>query len=179
MWHTLDKLQALGAARRWTQRLPELRDTIQRTFIAACEGRHIYAYATDGAGHFHFYHDANDFPLALAVAWGFVLASDPVWQATVDFAFSEANRGGFYAGHLGSVHSPAPWSLGDVQELIVARALGDNGRAERAWASLRHAAQADGALPEAYSAASGAVFSRHWFVWTNAALACAELGAFG
>jgi len=178
MWHTLNKLDALGIAGGWTKRAPELRETIQRTFTAEYEGKQIYAYATDGAGNYQFYHDANDFPLALAPAWGFVLADDPVWRQTVDFAFSEANHGGFYDGHLRSVHSPAPWSLGDVQELIIARALGDTARAEKARSALRHAAQIDGALPEAYNAADGSVVSRHWFVWANAALACVELGAF-
>ncbi len=147
-------------------------------FTAEHEGKRIFAYATDGAGHFHFYHDANDFPLALAPAWGFLPADDPVWRSTVAFAFSEANRGGFYDGHLGSVHSPAPWALGDIQDLIIARATGDAARAERARSALRRAAQDDGSLPEAYHAADGSVFSRHWFVWTNAALACLELGAF-
>lgn len=178
IWHMLNKLKVLGAAHLWTERLPKLRETIQRTFITEYEGRQIYAYAADNSGRFHLYHDANDFPMALAVTWGFVAADDPVWRATLDFAFSEANAGGFYAGHLGSVHSRAPWALGDIQELIIALSLGDNGRAERARASLRRAAQIDGALPEAYDAESGAVISRHWFVWTNAALACVELGAF-
>jgi hypothetical protein len=181
LWHTLNTLAKIGAAPAWTARLAELRDTIQRAFVAEHNGRQLYAYATDGKGKYHFYHDANDFPTVLAPAWGFVSADDPIWRATVEFAFSEANAGGFYDGHLGSVHSRAAWALGDVQELIVARALGDAARAERARASLRRAAQIDGALPEAYNAtgeAAGSVFSRHWFVWTNAALACVELGAF-
>ncbi len=80
------------------------------------------------------------------------------------------------------MHSPAPWALGDVQDLIIAQALGDADRADARAIRLRHAAQIDGALPEAYHAADGfadgSVYSRHWFVWSNAALACAELGAF-
>lgn len=176
LWRTLSKLEMVGATGRWTGHVDELRESILAAFVAEREGERIFAYATDGAGRFHFYHDANDFPLALAPAWGFAAADDAVWRATVDFAFSPANRGGFYDGHLGSVHSPAPWALGDVQELIIARALGDAARAKHALASLRHIAQADGALPEAYDAATGAVFSRTWFLWPSAAYACAQLG---
>jgi meiotically up-regulated gene 157 (Mug157) protein len=109
----------------------------------------MYAYATDGQGTYRFYHDANDIPLVLAPAWRFAPADDPVWRATVDFAFSAANEGGFYASGLGSVHTPAPWPLGDVQDLIAARALGDEDRARRAWDRLHTAARWDGALPEA------------------------------
>lgn len=178
LWHTLNKLCELGAAGNWAERLSELKQTIATTFITQHEGRSIYVYATDGAGRFHFYHDANDFPLALAPAWGFVSSDDPVWRATIDFAFSPRNRGGFYDRHLGSVHSPAPWALGDVQELFIARALGDVARADHARASLHRVAQIDGALPEAYDSTTGDVFSRTWFLWPNAAYACAELGAF-
>ncbi len=178
MWKALTQLNALGVAGAWATRIQALRETILKTFVAEFEGTPMFAYAADGAGRFYFYHDANDFPLALAPTWGFLPADDPIWRSTIAFAFSDANRGGFHDGHLGSVHSPAPWTLGDIQELIVARATGDTARADRARDALRHAAQFDGALPEAYNATDGSVFSRHWFVWTNAALACAELGAF-
>lgn len=178
LWHTLRRLDALGMAGAGAAQLSDLHDTIQRTFVSGYNGERIYAYAADGEGHYHFYHDANDFPLALAPAWGFCAADDPVWLSTVGFAFSDANHAGFYDGHLGSVHSPAPWALGDVQNLVVAQALGDSNRMARARAALRFAAQGDGALPEAYHASDGSVYSRHWFVWTNAALACVELGAF-
>ena len=178
LWHTLNRLNALGVAGKWAERIEPLRATIQDTFITEHDGSRLYAYAADGTGHFHFYHDANDFPLALAPAWRFVSAGDPVWRATVDFAFSHANKGGVYAGQLGSVHTPAPWPLGDVQDLIIAQALDDTARAERARGRLHRAAQEDGSLPEAYDAQTGEVVSRHWFAWPNAAYACVELGAF-
>jgi hypothetical protein len=68
--------------------------------------------------------------------------------------------------------------LGDIQELIIARATGDSVREERARDHLRGAAQWDGALPEAYDPATGEVVSRHWFAWPNAALVCVERGIF-
>jgi uncharacterized protein len=178
LWRVLTKLAALGIAGDWATLALAVRQAIDETFIAEHHGRRIYAYATDGKGRHHFYHDANDIPLVLAPTWGMVSADDPVWRATVDFAFSEENVGGAYHGRLGSIHTRAPWPLGDVQELIIARALHDPAREQKARENLRAAAQWDGALPEATDPATGKVQSRHWFAWPNAALACVELGAF-
>lgn len=175
-WRVLTRLNHLGfddnrlAAQIYT--------AVNRYFIGEHSGKRLYAYATDGKGAYHFYHDANDIPLALAARWGFVKVDDPVWRATLEFAFSEANLGGVYAGRLGSVHTKAPWPLGDVQDLIIAASIGDHARARHARERLRAAAQWDGALPEACDAQTNDVVSRHWFAWPNAALACVELGAF-
>lgn len=175
-WKVLDKLKRLGFD---TGTLADdIRAAVDRYFVTELGGERLYAYATDGKGRHHFYHDANDFPTVLAPIWGWCSADDPVWRATIDFAFSEANKDGFYQGHVGSVHTRAPWPLGDVQDLIVGRITGDQARIDRARAALRFAAQPDGALPEAYDAETGEVVSRHWFAWPNAAYACVELGAF-
>jgi hypothetical protein len=178
MWRTFRRLAEAGMNAGLTSLAEDIRGAINTHFVAEHDGRRLYAYATDGQGTLRFYHDANDIPLVWAPAWGFVPADDPVWRATVDFAFSAANEGGYYASGLGSVHTPAPWPLGDVQNLIVARALADEDRARRAWDRLHAAARWDGALPEAYHAETHAVVSRHWFAWPNAALACVALGAF-
>ncbi len=175
-WRVLTRLNQLGFDADGLA--AQCHAAINRHFISEQAGRPLYAYATDGGGRYHFYHDANDIPLALAARWGFVAANDPVWRATLDFAFSEANVGGAYAGRLGSVHTRAPWPLGDVQDLIMAQSLNDAERANRARDRLRAAAQWDGALPEACDAQTNEVVSRHWFAWPNAALACVELGAF-
>ena len=176
LWRVLRRLAQIEPDGPWTGMADSVRDEVQRSFIAPREGTPLYAYATDGAGRFHFYHDANDVPLALAPAWGFVSADDPVWRATVEFAFSPANEGGCYARRLGSIHTPAPWPLGDIQEMIIAQTLGDRGRARRAEARLVAAAQWDGALPEATAPDSIRVVSRHWFAWPNALLACVKRG---
>ena len=179
MWHTLRQIGGLTGDPAHSATASEVRQAALDAFAAERDGVRLYAYATDGAGRFHFYHDANDISLALAPVWGFTSVDDPLWRATVDFAFSPANEGGHYAGRLGSVHTRAPWPLGDVQDLIIARLLHDAGRERRAWEHLRRAALWDGALPEATHGDTGEVVSRHWFAWPNAALACAALGVWG
>lgn len=126
-------------------------------------GRFAYAIGT-GARH---YHDANDLPTVLAPEWGFCSADDPVWRSTVSFAWSRENAG--YTdgplGGLGSLHTPHPWPLGDLQRVIVARAIGDAQLEHDAWARLERVQTWDGLLPEAYNERDGAVASRHWFAW--------------
>ncbi|MBZ0308426.1 MAG: glycoside hydrolase family 125 protein, partial [Anaerolineae bacterium] len=89
LWRTLKKLN-----------YDNLADSIQaavfRYFSAEYEGSTLFAYLTDGSGQYHFYHDANDLPLAFAPLWGFCTADNPIWTATMNFAFSETNKGGFY-----------------------------------------------------------------------------------
>jgi hypothetical protein len=131
-----------------------------------------FAYAVRGAraeGARH-YHDANDLPTVFAPAWGFCAANDPVWRATLDFAWSKANDGYFDGAlsGLGSLHTPHPWPLGDLQEIIVARVLGDAARERRCWTRLERVEMWDGLLPEAYDETTGAVASRHWFAWPAA-----------
>ncbi len=173
LWHTLRRIgNLLGEADllAWGE---EVRAAVRQHFAAERGGRVLLAYLTDGHGRHHFYHDANDLPLVLAPIWGFCTADDPLWRATLDFAFSEANVGGYYAGPLGglgSVHTPAPWPLGLVQELLYAHLIGDAERAGRVTTRLAQVAQWDGALSEACDATSGAVVSRHWFAWPGAAL---------
>jgi uncharacterized protein len=175
-WVVLNKLARIGID--FVVLRNEIRTAIDTHFIAERDGVRMYAYATDGHGNHHFYHDANDFPTVLAPIWGFCAADDPVWRATIDFAFSPVNSEAHFGGRLGSVHTRAAWSLGDVQDLIVARILGDKEREERAIHYLRKAAAPDGSLPEAYDPETGETVSRHWFAWTNAAYACVQLGAF-
>lgn len=176
-WRTLKKLDQNALAN-------QIHAAVERYFVADYNGRPIFAYLTDGKGQHHFYHDANDLPLALAPLWGFCPADDPVWLATMNFAFSEENKDGFYGTPedefrgLGSVHTPAAWPLGDVQELLFARLRGSDARKQQVMQKLARVAQWDGALPEAYDVKTGEVVSRHWFAWPNAALACVVLGVF-
>ncbi|HET8569603.1 MAG TPA: glycoside hydrolase family 125 protein, partial [Candidatus Limnocylindria bacterium] len=124
-----------------------------------------FAYAI-GAGVRH-YHDANDLPTALAPAWGFCDADDDVWRATIAYAWSRENAAHFDGplGGLGSLHTPHPWPLGDLQRVVVARARRDEDAERDAWSRLGRVATWDGLLPEAYDEGDGSVASRHWFAW--------------
>ncbi|MEP6695202.1 MAG: hypothetical protein ABJB39_11225, partial [Chloroflexota bacterium] len=151
LWRVLRDVDPRAAA--------EVRDATRSGFIES--GR--FAYAVRGAraeGPRH-YHDANDMPTVFAPAWGFCGADDPLWRATIDFAWSNANDG-FFAGTLGglgSLHTPHPWPLGDLQSIVVARVLGDAKRERRAWDRLDKVETWDGMLPEAYDENTGAVAS--------------------
>jgi uncharacterized protein len=146
----------------------EVRDATLHHFTS--EGRFAYAIAGPEAANARHYHDANDFPTVFAPGWGFCSKDDPRWRATIDFAWSIANEG-YFAGTLaglGSVHTPHPWPLGDLQEIVVARVMNDGARERSANERLAHVETWDGMLPEAYDETSGAVASRHWFAWPAA-----------
>ena len=160
LWRVLRELEPAQA--------DEVRDATRAGFVES--GR--FAYAVRGAkgdGPRH-YHDANDLPTVFAPAWGFCDADDPVWRATIDFAWSRENDGYFAGtlGGLGSLHTRHPWPLGDLQEIVVARVLGDAARESRGWERLERVETWDGLLPEAYDETTGAVASRHWFAWPAA-----------
>ena len=115
-------------------------------------GRFAYAVRGGGGDGARHYHDANDLPTVFAPAWGFCDADDPVWRATIEFAWSAANEGYFAGalGGLGSLHTRHPWPLGDLQEIVVARVLADAERERRALERLETVETWDGLLPEAY-----------------------------
>ena len=145
-----------------------VRDATRSAFTS--DGRFAYAVRGprgEGARH---YHDANDMPTVFAPGWGFCGAHDPVWRATIEFAWSTANAGYFSGalGGLGSLHTRHPWPLGDLQEIVVARILGDSARERRGWDRLDRVETWDAMLPEAYDETTGAVASRHWFAWPAA-----------
>ena len=173
--YTFQKLHALVPAANYAKIAEAIFKDTHHYFVGENGGELCFAYATDGAGNFSFYHDANDTPLVLAPIWGFVTTANPIWQATLRFAFSSANTGGYYQGHLGSVHTPAPWPLGDIQGALAAGLLGQLNRKSAHLAYLQDAAQWDGALSEAYDSTTYQVVSRHWFAWPNAFYAMLKL----
>lgn len=170
LWRTLVKLGALQQkypdaiktdVKAWSR---DVRSATLEHFTA----NGMFAYLTSTTGQHQFYHDANDLPTILAPRWDFCTADDPRWVKTTEFAFSTANKDGYFPGMLGglgSVHTKHPWPLGDTQELILADLLGDTRRRQRVLAKLSRCIQADGLLPEAINVDTAQVESKHWFSW--------------
>ena len=167
-WYVFKRLHKFTPDQGYDLIAKNVYDDIFQYFIGEFEGQLCFAYATDGQGNFHYYHDANDTPVVLAPIWGFIAVDNPIWQHTIEFAFSAKNPKGYYQGHLGSVHTPSPWGLGDVQELLIAKLTNNQDLLEKARQSLQKAAQWDGALSEGYDGKTFEVVSRHWFAWPNA-----------
>ncbi len=160
LWRVLRDLDPRAAA--------EVRTATLSGFIDS--GRFAYAVRGPEAEGPRHYHDANDLPTVFAPAWGFCGPDDPRWRATIEFAWSTENDG-YFGGALsglGSLHTPHPWPLGDLQEIVVARILGDAARERRAAERLDRVEMWDGLLSEAYDETTGAVASRHHFAWPAA-----------
>ena len=166
LWRVLDAFDHSAA--------DQVRAATLRHFTS--HGRFAYAVAGVDGENARQYHDANDFPTVFAPGWGFCPADDPRWRATIAFAWSERNEGYFEGalGGLGSVHTRHPWPLGDLQEIVVARATRDAERERRARERLVRVETWDGMLPEAYDETNGDVASRHWFAWPVAVRALLE-----
>ena len=172
LWYTLQRLSKLLKRPQLLEVAERVHKAVYQYFPAKHHEETIFAYVTDGQGEHVFYHDANDFPTVLAPLWGFCEKDDPIWRATIAYAFSEQNERGFATGELptlGSIHTPGGWSLGNVQAYIIAKILGDESQAQAVIAKQFSVAQADGALPEAFDTHTGLPSARHWFSWPESA----------
>ena len=150
---------------------------VRSVVVRRFKSRGRFAYAINDGGDALHYHDANDLPTVFAPGWGFCTAGDALWRGTIAFAWTGENPGYFAGrfGGLGSVHTPHPWPLGDLQEIVLARAMKEPQRERRAHERLERVETWDGLLPEAYDETSGAVASRHWFAWPAALRALLEM----
>ncbi|AIQ11968.1 glycoside hydrolase family 125 protein [Paenibacillus durus] len=176
VWHTLTSLAKLNETFSFTNlELLEMarlvKNDILDCFVTPHGDGELFAYLSDLKGSFQLYHDANDLPTVYAPIWGFCNSNDLRWINTMEFAFSEENKGGFYDGEyggLGSVHTPHPWPLGDGQELLYSLQIGDDRRQQQVRRKLAGTVQWDGLFPEAVNEHTGDVESRHWFSWPGA-----------
>ncbi|MCL4255345.1 MAG: hypothetical protein KJ043_16415, partial [Anaerolineae bacterium] len=79
-WKVLVELEKIGCADMCPHTPNDMAGVIMTHFIGDHHGKSIFAYATDGHGGHHFYHDANDVPNVLMPVWKFCHTDDPVWR---------------------------------------------------------------------------------------------------
>ena len=129
----------------------------------------IYAYEVDGYGGCNLMDDANNPSLLSIPYFGYVSASDPVYQNTRKFVWSKYNPY-FYKGAvaegIGGPHCGKDkiWPMS-----IISKALTSDNREEIA-ACLRVLVNTDagtGFIHESFHKDNPANFSRSWFAWAN------------
>jgi meiotically up-regulated gene 157 (Mug157) protein len=130
----------------------------------------MYAYETDGLGHYLFMDDANIPNLTSIPYLGWSSAFDPVYLNTRAYVLSTRNPWyfrGVYAQGLGSPHTPQGfiWPLG-----IIARAITATSSLETS-ASITTLAETDseeGLIHESFNPDAYWVYTRAYFGWGNA-----------
>ncbi len=136
----------------------------------------VFAFEVGGEGEFLLYEQA-DMPNLLSMPrYGFCAPTDPVYQNTMRFAFSNRNQGfrwtadGKYR-HLcdGSKTMPSsPWPLGPLGQLLSGAVTPRE--AARLFDWLRDSLTPALQLPEICDAHTALPVQRYWFGWPTAAL---------
>lgn len=133
------------------------------------DGREVWAYEVDGYGNAMFMDDAN-VPSLLGLAMlGCVPQSDPLWQATADACWSEANPYFFKGSAIEGIGGPHV-GLGQVWPMsLIVRALSSDDPAVIAplMRALRDSDAGTGFMHEAVDMDDPTKFTRSWFAWAN------------
>lgn len=135
----------------------------------------IYAYETDGLGHFRLMDDAN-VPSLLSLPYlGYLAADDPVYLNTRNWILSEENPCYFLgkaACGVGSEHTPDGfvWHIGLAMQGLTASSMAEK---EQIVHLLMDTAAGCGRMHESFDANDPARFTRPWFAWADSL--CAEL----
>lgn len=130
----------------------------------------IYAYETDGMGHYVLMDDAN-IPSLLSLPYlGYCSEDDPIYRNTRAFVLSSANPY-FYKGRaaqgIGSPHTPDQhiWPLALAMQGLTAA---NQAEREAMLVLLAHTDANTGLMHESFHADDPHVFTRPWFGWANA-----------
>ena len=129
----------------------------------------MYAYETDGMGHYTFMDDSNVPSLLAAPYFGFCKKDDPIYLNTRNYILSKRNPY-YYEGKVlrgtGSPHTPEGyvWHIG-----LVLQGLTATDPAEvRGVLDMLCASDADtGYMHEGVNADDPTQFTRPWFAWAN------------
>ncbi len=143
---------------------------IEQYGVANYDGKKIYAYETDGLGHTNLMDDAN-IPSLLSIPYfGYLPATDSVYQNTREFALSPANPYyyvGKYAAGIGSPHTPKGyvWPLALVMEALTST---DDDEVDRTLRYIAASDVGDHRLHESFDPNWPEQYTRADFAWPNA-----------
>ena len=130
----------------------------------------MYAYETDGLGHYNLMDDANIPNLTTLPLYDWSSAFDPVYLNTRAFTLSMDNPwyfSGRYAEGLGSPHTPYGfvWPLGMIGRAITSTDLGE---VETSITTLAETDSENGLIHESFYPDGYWRFTRQEFGWANA-----------
>lgn len=129
----------------------------------------IYAFETDGLGHYNLMDDAN-VPSLLSLPYlGYCAKNDPLYLNTRRFVLSKANPY-FYEGTaakgIGSPHTRDGyiWHIGLIMEALT---TDDRDTVERIFGYLRSTTADTNFMHEGFHKDDPFQFTRSWFAWAN------------
>ncbi len=129
----------------------------------------MYAYETDGLGHYNLMDDAN-VPSLLSIPYlGYTDKSDPIYQNTRRFILSESNpyyyKGKVAAG-IGSPHTP-PGYIWHISLTMQALTSSDDEEIAEIVELLQQTDAGTGYMHEGFHTDDPMQFTRPWFAWAN------------
>ena len=129
----------------------------------------VYAYETDGMGHFHLMDDAN-VPSLLSLPYlGCVAPEDPVYQRTRRMILSPENPyyyEGKYARGIGSPHTPQDY-IWPISLCVQGLTSTDPEEIAGLLEMLENTDAGTGLMHEGVFKDDPAQFTRPWFAWAN------------
>lgn len=133
------------------------------------DGRQVWAYEVDGYGNAVFMDDANVPSLSGLAYTGCVAPDDPLWLATAEACWSDANPYFFKGSAIAGIGGPHV-GLGQVWPMsLIVRAMSSSDPAVIAplLRQLRDSDAGTGFMHEAVDSNNPAQFTRSWFAWAN------------
>ena len=129
----------------------------------------IYAYETDGLGHFLLMDDANHPSLLALPYFGYCPAQDALYQRTRKFVLSAQNPyycTGSAAAGVGSPHTPEGyiWPIALITQALTSS---DADEIRRCLHMLQTTTAGTGRMHEAFDPSAPYHFTRPWFAWVN------------
>ncbi|NJP40480.1 glycoside hydrolase family 125 protein [Oscillospiraceae bacterium HV4-5-C5C] len=133
----------------------------------------IYAYETDGMGHYNLMDDAN-VPSLLSLPYlGICGPDDEVYQNTRRFVLSRHNPyyfAGTAARGVGSPHTPGP-NIWPISLCVQGLTTSDPSEVEALLNTLEQTTAGTGLMHESFNCNQPSDYTRPWFAWANSIFA--------